>query len=203
MSSKDLIRKLYHVAGGMIAPVLYVFIVDKTAILAISLVCTAIVFAFEYFRLKTPAFNDFVLDRVPVGLKSDERNRVAAHAYIVVAFFLVILCTHRAVAIPAMAFLACGDPAGAIAGTAWGRHKIGRGPKSYEGSVACFLVSLLVGGVLALCIGSSTAPAVPLWILAVGAAVATATEVWHWKLDDNFVIPVASAAVMEILFRVA
>lgn len=203
MGSKDLIRKIYHAGAGMIPPVLYLFIADRAVILALSLACVALVLTFEVIRLRTPAFNEFVLSRVPVGLKSDERHRMAAHGYIVIAFFLVILCTHRGVAIPAMGFLACGDPAGAIVGTRWGRHKIGKGPKSYEGTAACFLVSMLVGVVLTLCIGASGAAAAPIWIVGVGATAATLAELYHWKLDDNFVIPVVSAAVMEALFLLA
>jgi dolichol kinase len=206
MTSKDLVRKIYHAGAGMIPPVLYLFFAKGPAILVISLACMALVLAFEYARLRTPAFNEFVLAQVPVGLKSDERDHMAAHGYIVIAFFLVILCTHRGVAIPAMGFLACGDPAGAIVGTRWGRHKIGRGPKSYEGTAACFLASLLVGVVLTFCLGFGAAPGngggVPLWIVAVGAAAATGAELYHWKLDDNFVIPVASSAVMEVLLLV-
>ncbi|MDD5657397.1 MAG: hypothetical protein PHF00_09115 [Elusimicrobia bacterium] len=87
--------------------------------------------------------------------------------------------------------LALGDAAAALAGKAWGRHRVLGGAKSVEGSLACFLVCL------AACLAFGAPPAAA----AGGALAAAAAELMPTAplCNDNLWLPVAAAAAMLAL----
>ena len=109
------------------------------------------------------------------------------------AMFFYIGCTIAFVVFPfniasaACAMLAVGDSLSTIVGTRLGRHKIGRTGKSFEGSAACFVGSLVAGVFF-------VAP----HIAVLGALAATATELLP-KINDNLSIPVVSGLAMFLL----
>jgi dolichol kinase len=91
----------------------------------------------------------------------------------------------------ALLCLALGDAAAALAGKAWGRHRLPGSIKTVEGSLACLLA----------CLGAGLAAGLGLWP-AVGAALAaTLAELLpttRW-CNDNLWLPVAAAAAAAAL----
>ena len=96
--------------------------------------------------------------------------------------------------------LILGDMSAALVGAAFGGEavvvKLGRhGKKSFEGSVAMFLVCCIVGTFV---LSSSGVP-LPEYVAGLGSLVATFAELYSDEilgLDDNIAIPLASAAAM-------
>ena len=197
MELNALNRKIYHMFGGMITPALCLLFSSRPAMVAISLTLMVLVLVFEFLRLKAPAFSRWIDAFVPVQIKQSERNKLAGQGYMQIGYFVVVLLFPRGVAITAMCFLALGDPLAAIVGMSVGRHKIPGTKKSVEGSLACFVACLAAG----LLIGHAVL-ALPVWLAVFGAALATGLELANWRIDDNFLIPVASAAGMQIALAV-
>jgi dolichol kinase len=94
----------------------------------------------------------------------------------------------RPIAVAALAFIMAGDPAAAIVGRKWGRHKYGN--KSFEGSLAFLIAALIV---------TWLAPGLPLKIGIVGAFVATVVEAVSSGVDDNASVPLISGLAMHLL----
>ncbi|MCX5796632.1 MAG: hypothetical protein NTY77_14155 [Elusimicrobia bacterium] len=91
----------------------------------------------------------------------------------------------------ALLCLALGDAAAALAGKAWGRHRLPGSAKTVEGSLACLLVCLGVG-----------------WAAGLGAAAATGAALAATIVEllpttrffnDNLWMPVAAAAAAMLL----
>jgi len=193
MESNALNRKIYHMLGGMVTPALCLLFSSRPAMVAISFGIMALVLGFEYFRLSNPSFRRWIQVFIPVQIKDSEQNKLAGQGYMQIGYFVVALLFPRRVAITAMCFLALGDPLAAIVGMSVGRHKIPGTKKSVEGSLACFIACLAAG----LLIGYAVL-ALPVWLAVFGAALATGLELANWRIDDNFLIPVASAVGMQI-----
>jgi dolichol kinase len=62
-----------------------------------------------------------------------------------------------------------------------------------EGSVACLVVCLVVGVILA------TITHVSLWVVVVGAISAAVTEFLSLRVNDNLTVPLVAAGVMSLV----
>jgi dolichol kinase len=194
VTRNELNRKVYHMIGGMITPALYLLIPSKPAMTALSFALMALVVGFEVLRLNKPSFSGWIQSHIAMQVKDSEQRGLAGQGFMQIAYFVVILLFRRDVAVTAMCFLALGDPLAAIVGMSMGRHKIPGTKKSVEGSLACFaaclVASLLIGHALL---------GLPVSLALFGAAWATVLELFSLNIDDNFLIPVASAAGMWVV----
>jgi dolichol kinase len=101
---------------------------------------------------------------------------------------LTIILFDKPIAIAAISFIVVGDTAGAIIGRLWGRIRFRA--KSLEGSVSFFL---------ACCIISLIIPGIPFWVKIMGALTATIVEAITLHIDDNLIVPITSAALMQVI----
>ena len=93
-----------------------------------------------------------------------------------------------AIADAGILMLLLGDSASTIVGTRYGKHKLPfNGLKSFEGSLAFFLVSIL-----------SVLTLLPLLPALIGALVGTITEAYS-PIDDNIPIPIVSALAITVV----
>lgn len=105
----------------------------------------------------------------------------------VISILLTILTFPKTIALIAILTLAIADPASAVVGIRFGRHRVVP-DKSLEGSAAFFAATFAIAlGLL------RTAPGVDVW-QAAGAAglvalAAAAFEMLPLRLDDNLTIP--------------
>lgn len=111
-----------------------------------------------------------------------------------------------AVAFAAYAILGVGDAASALVGVAYGRHKLPwNARKSWEGSAAGFVAGFMAGLVLGAAPFVARGLAVPQAfapVVLAGAAAGAAAETVP-RVEDNFLVPLASAAVMFALAHAA
>ncbi len=101
------------------------------------------------------------------------------------AIVLMALFQRQLVVVGALCAAVYGDAASTIVGLRFGRHRIA-GKKTLEGTLGGILVSVIFLGVL-----------FEWWIALAAAAAGMAAELLPF--DDNFTIPIASAAVLTIL----
>jgi len=153
----------------------------------------AVVFIIETARLRVPE-----VERVMVGLfagimRPTERRHFSGIVHTTAGSLaaMIIARGDPVVTGAAIGQLAFSDTAAALAGKAFGRTKIFGGPKSLEGALAGFSVGYLT---------SSACGARPLAALA-SAFAASSVELLPTTpfLNDNFWMPVASAAVLRAL----
>ena len=85
-----------------------------------------------------------------------------------------------------MLVLAFADPAASVVGRLWGKRPLGKG--TWEGTTVFYLVACL-----------TLAPGIGVPFAAAVAAVVAMVEMLPVGLDDNFTIPVATAAALWML----
>lgn len=146
------------------------------------------VLALDVARITVPAVGRWFASRVGGSLRQrEQRALISVHALTGAALFLALVAP-VGIAVTAVAYLVVGDAAAALVGRKLGRHRLGR--KSLEGSLACFVACLLVGAVVL---------QGPPRAIAGGALAATIAEALPAGLDDNWTVPLVSAAVLALL----
>ena len=126
----------------------------------------------------------------PIIRESEERGDFTGATYILTTACLTIALFSRPVAGLALAFIIVGDPASALIGIKFGRHKFKS--KSLEGSLAFLTAAIMIAFVM---------PGVPLIVKIIGAVVATITEAVSFRIDDNATVPLVSGLVMTLLLE--
>lgn len=187
-------RPLFHFIGGMIFPIAYYFI-DREILLQIMAAALVLVMLFELVRAKYPLFNNWTWQNFRGFFKENEKKTVTGMPYFISGILVTVLFFDKPIAIAALCFLTFGDVTAAIVGKKIGRHKIFP-PRSIEGSVAFFLIVILVGFILKRYFfpGDLTTTA----ILA-SALVAAIMETLPIALDDNLTIPIIAGSVLYFL----
>lgn len=189
-------RRLWHLIGGSLFPILAFFVSEQTLLIALS----AVTFAFlvmESIRLLSSRANELFFRYFHGMLKEEERRRPTGSSYLLVASLLAFLLFDRDVAITCLFFLAVGDPMAATFGEqlgsrralGWGWHAWG-----WRGGLACFLSCLAIGMVLTQ-IGLNISP----FLIVVGSAAAALITLLPWPIDDNLIIPLFSGGVMTLI----
>lgn len=131
-------------------------------------------------------------------LREHERTQLTGACYFSLGCTLAITLAPPSVAACAILNLVLGDMAAALVGVSFGGEvanvKLGRaGAKSVEGSLAMFVVCVLVG-----CLVFANIP-LREYAVVLGAATATLTELYEpFLLNDNLTIPVFSALALQI-----
>lgn len=187
---QELWRKTTHL-GALVIPGLYYFLgVEKSTALAILAPFTALVILTDISRFRGwwlwTGFFGKLFGRM---IRSHEQaGDWTGASYILLAACCTIALYSKPIAIAALTFIIVGDTAAALIGRRFGRHKFGH--KSYEGSAACLISTLLVAWIV---------PGISFPVGAAGAAVATLVEAKPFGVDDNTSVPILSGLVMTIL----
>ena len=182
----ELRRKGVHLAG-LFVPISYIFIDRYQAIIAVGIL-VFVALTIELLKVLWPSFRAVFYQVFTPLLRSHERNgAITGATYYLIGAFLPILLFPKILAIVCIFFMILGDVAAALIGKKWGRTKLFP-RKSLEGSLACFLVCILIALV-------KFNPAVAI----IGAVVATVVEVLPTKLDDNLTMPLLSGLAMYLV----
>jgi dolichol kinase len=183
----EMFRKLIHL-GAIAIPTIYYFLDQKTILILLSL-GLVLSLLLDYIRIfGEEKSKKFVYRYMGLMIRSKESKDFIGATYILTGSIITILIFDKAIAMAGIAFIVVGDTAGAIIGRLWGRVRFRN--KSLEGSVSFFL---------ACCIISVIIPDIPYWILVIGAMTATVVEALTFHIDDNLIVPVTSAAIMQVL----
>ena len=158
---------------------------------AISLIL-AVDLAIEIVRLRSPSVNDRFIRMAAPLLRPAEHGKISGTPPFLAGCLASAVLFPLPVAMAGILFLTFGDAAATTVGEQFGRTRIGA--KSLEGTAAFLAASALVS--LGVTLFSSTPP---FGALVAGAVTAAAVELLPLPVDDNFTIPVASAAVMHLL----
>jgi dolichol kinase len=201
---KNYWRNLFHVSNGLLSATLYTLIHERSTMLWIAVTYTGWMLSLEAARRMSPRLNRWLVD---VAFRSiarpSEAWRMNSGTWYGLAITLMLAVgAPRLACVAAVLTLGVGDPAAALVGRRWGRHKL-VGRKSLEGTLGFVAVAsiavtawLLVFEAAAFAPDGSLATALAR-IVPFALACATAgalAETVSEKLEDNFTIPLATAA---------
>jgi len=180
-------RRLFHAATGLlIVLALEVAGLPKTPAIWILAGALAVLGTADMLRAQSEVANSLFF-RIFRHLASprDERGLASSTWYALGVLVVLSLFPYHA-AISAILVLALADPIASYMGRRWGRVPFLGG--SLEGTLIFALVALAV-----------LLPSHPPLIAVVTALSAAVVERVSWPFDDNFTVPVATAAVLAVL----
>lgn len=183
-------RKSFHFCG--IIYVIGLIHIPRPAYVAILTMALIVVLAFEMARLKIPTVGRWVEKIFGSLLRSGEQGRPSGVFWMLAGVNVtVVLVESVPLAAASLLYLILGDGVASLAGMRLGGPHWPRSQKRVSGSLACFLVCLLIGVVL-------LQPQFGWGAVVVGALVATVVEFGVVPMDDNFTIPVISGLVLKL-----
>lgn len=192
-----LARRLWHFSGVMLIFALYWFVPGERAVLTALLLCVPVI-AIDLTRLCVPRLNSTLTFLFRPFMRESERHRIAGLSFMLAGVLFIIVLFPRNVVLLTLLFLGVADPLASYFGIRYGKDKL-IGEKSLQGSlaafVACFLLSLLFFYAMDLMRER-------LFIVCLlGGLIGALSElVPVGKLDDNFVFPAVSGALLTGLF---
>ncbi len=192
-------RRAFHLCAAMVIPITALAFGYKPAVY-FAAVAAGTFAAAEAVRLAVPAVNVRVIAVLRALLKPREKRAPTAATYLALASLAVLFLFGREVSVLALLYTALGDPAAGIVGARYGRLRVrmfGRrvGGKSVEGTLAFLTAASAAVAVLWAAGVYGT-----LWPALAGAAVAALVEFLPIPVEDNVTVPLASAAVMWLLW---
>ena len=181
-------RRFFHLMNGTIVATAYAILFTHTQIVHVFGTIACLVYVLDRVRI---AYPEVIARHAPAVnrllVRAEEQVRESAMTPYAIAVLLTILTVPKPAALIAIYTLAIADPAAAVVGISWGRHKLGP-DRSLEGSLAFFVATLAIAVfVLAAATG---APAVAVGVMAfLIALAATSCELLPLRIDDNLTIP--------------
>lgn len=189
--SRALIRGAVHVAVGLVSAI-GLWLLPRAVVIAALATLTFLFLSFDVARLRISGLNSWFSKWFALFLRQEEANRLMGSSYFLLGCLLTALVFPQEIASLAILFASFGDPSASVIGK-WKGHPRFRG-KSIEGSLACLIVCLVVGVLVATLAGEPV-----LMVALVGAVFAVLFEVLPFRLNDNIIIPFGSAVVMVII----
>lgn len=193
---REVKRKSLHVFGLTVILAYWYF--DKVvAIFFISGSLLASILM-EVARLRSYALYPFkaVVEAVT---RPHEVRALAAHVYFFAGALITTFICSKEATITAIGASIIGDASAAIVGTLIGRHKWFFNPrKSVEGSIACFITSLLSSFLLTQAIYVYRFDLLALYAIST-ALTMTLTDALRLPVNDNFLAPIAVGLILTIM----
>lgn len=194
-----LARRLWHFTGVMVIFYLYWKIPAEHARIA-TLVLSAPIVLIDVVRLYVPSLNKAMTVLFKPFMRESEKHRLAGVTFMVIGVSVNVILFPRVIVPLTLLFLAVADPLASFVGIRYGKDKL-IGNKSLQGSfaafVACFVLSVIYLSVLDL-----MHERLFIVCLLAGLIGAVSELAPVGKLDDNFVFPVLSGALLTALFAI-
>jgi len=214
LTKEEVNRKLLHILSGSLIPAGIFYLPQipgappriAQIILGILLFLSMLV---EIIRLKAPQIQKLFFSMAGSMLRSSEKKEFTGATYIFASAFLcsIIFFNEPHISFIVISLFILGDAVAALVGISIGKIKIGK--KSLEGSLACFLLSLLllfavypyIPGLLDIW-GGAIHP-----IIAIVAALSTTIfELFPIKItktftiNDNLTVPIITGLLIRHLY---
>jgi dolichol kinase len=153
----------------------------------------------EYYRRHHPEFNKKACRQFKHIIREHEVHKVTAATLYMVSVYIVLWVFPEPVASLAFLFIVFGDPAASIAGSFWGKTKLGKNI-SLEGMAGCFAVCAVITLIATPLLMPSFTGSLLLFSILAGVIGAVA-EISFPRWDDNLVIPLMSAPLLLLVLQ--
>ena len=184
-------RRVFHLIAASattllalaIPPPAYLTLIGAGALLALAL---------DSARPRAPALNRLFLRIFGSMLKPAEVTEISGATWFLIAAFFAFHFYGPAAAVPALLFIAVGDPAAAIVGVrSPGPRWRGKSPLGGLGFIAAALAAW--AALCALGLGAWS------WGIIAGAIIAAAVELAPIPLDDNLTVPLIAGGAITLV----
>jgi dolichol kinase len=181
-------RRLFHLMNGVAIATAYAVLFTHEQVVHVFGTIACLVYVADRVRIHYPE----LVARAPwlnrAFFRAEEQLMESAMIPYAIAVLLTILTFPKVVALIAIYALGISDPASAIVGITWGRHRIVPG-KSIEGSLAFLVATTTIAAVALGATSPASRGAVALAAVLIGIAGAI-LEMLPLRIDDNLTIPV-------------
>jgi glycerol-3-phosphate acyltransferase PlsY len=174
----------------MVIPISYIFI-DRFPMVLFLAALGVLAVIIDFLRIEVKPIGRFFSHILGKILWDREKHTFTGATTYALAAVLSVYFFDKWVAIAVLLFLAFGDTAAYIIGVKWGITYFDS-EKTIEGSVACLIICLGISLLL---------PEPDIFILLVGAVIASAVELFPLGVDDNIALPLISGVAMEVLIK--
>ena len=183
---REILRKILHLSTCVFALMLLYF--GKTICIPIFLFLAIIFFALDFLRLKNKHIQRLYNIFFGIVTKHYEERQLTSASYVFLSLIIVAIVFEVRIASSALLIMSLSDPIASLVGRAYGRFYIF--DKSLEGSIAFFIVSVMV--LLSFNFSSDV-------ILCV-ATLCTLIELFSNKMhiDDNLSVPITASVLLFI-----
>ncbi len=171
-------------------PLLYLVYPRQVLLLLIGSVACLFILV-DILRLSSSRLNFLVFRWLHRFFREKERQTFSSATLFLASSFLVILLFDKALATLSIVFLVFGDLSAKFTGLEHGRwHIFG---KTLDGTLAYVATALVFGYLWSLIVP------VPFYLVVIGGVAAALAELLPLGVNDNFVIPLVSAAAMRAI----
>lgn len=188
----ELKRKAFHFCSMIY--VIGLVLLPRGFYVGLLSILTFIIFILEIWRLRSPWFESHIVKIFGPLMRDHENRKISGLFWMLLGITLTCLLVRPiTVAATAILYLIIGDAMASLIGMRWGGPHWPGQKKRISGSLACFLSCFLVGAVL-------LRPDFGWNGVWAGALTATVAEYGLLPIDDNVIIPVASALVLMLCY---
>lgn len=187
-------RNAFHMACAAVALTCAALIRPRGWLLLPPTAFAVYAWSMEGLRRLSPRVNERLMRFYGPIAHAHERHRVNSATWYGTALVLLVLFASRPGMMAGVAVLGVADPVAGFVGRNWGRRML-RAGRSLEGSLAFFVAGTAAAAVTLALLGMGPFGVV-LGVAAVAALVGAVVEILSTRLDDNFTIPIAVAAIV-------
>lgn len=188
-------RSVYHMLSST-AVVVFVVIAPASWLLPVALSFAGAAWSLETVRRLFPGINGVIMRIFGPVAHPHEHQRINSGTWYVSGLAILAFIAEPWSCAVSVAVLGWGDPVAALVGRRWGRRRLLHG-RTMEGTAAFIVAGALATGVT-LALGYPGVPRIGGICLGAGLAGAAA-ELVSGRLDDNFTIPLATAACTALI----
>jgi len=185
---EEIKRKAFHHLA-LLYMVAYAFL-PRVASLTLFAVLVIAAAAVEFLRIRRPELNTYLLDKFGhMHRESEILSPTAVFWTLLGVWVTMVVFTNPKIVLASIGFLVFGDAAAALGGKKWGKRPWGHNPQKTKEGTASFVVAATLWGSVFL----------KPWVVLPAAGVIGWLESRRMPWNDNFWIPVGSAAVLSVL----
>ena len=183
---REILRKLFHLSTCIFALMLLYF--GKNICIPIFLSIAIIFFTLDFLRLKNRRIQKLYNIFFGIVTKNYEENQITSASYVFLSLIIVTIIFEVQIASSALLIMSLSDPIASLIGRAYGEfHIFG---KSLEGSIAFFIVSLVI--LYSFNFPSDTV----LYVSVLSTLVELFSDRFH--VDDNLSVPITVSILLFI-----
>lgn len=193
----ELGRKAFHLTS-LSVPIIAWFLPRLDTILMLTVLCALSLIA-DIERFRPGVIGDLIRKYLNFMIRPHERDArgglksLTGSTWMLISAIITFAIFPKPVAVAAFSMLILCDTAAALIGRRFGRIRFGPRKKSLEGSLAFFIVGVII---------TFFVPQLPLPAGIAGALVATIAEALPWEIDDNFSVPLSAGLVMVLVMSI-
>ena len=213
LTKQEINRKLFHLFGLLLPVGIFYFpkifgFSELTVTLILAFLLTAIVLI-EVLRFRYPKIHQTFQSCFRSMLRKEEGETITGSTYLIGAALICSILFPKAphISFMSLTMFLLGDAAAALVGLSIGRIKIGK--KSLEGSLACFILCVILCFALFPYLPALLdvwGGAVPVPLIFIVAFTITIFELFplritkDYTLNDNLYVPVIAGLVMHYVY---